>query len=534
MTTFSFDDIKCLLANDQKEYITKFFIPLRSGDHVVLGENNTYEIVEQAVLKKVYFSRLSTDLNKFYFNEYTNLKSVVCELNKPQLYESYFNVCPAIKSTYKPYKEFSSIEKEGVELFLQYIMDVLASDCEESYTYILKWLSNMLKGNKNDACIYLKGGQGIGKSTLSDFLKDHVIGTDLLLETGSNPLKNKFNNILQGKLLVQFSELENFGVNEWASISSTLKRIITSTTYTIEGKGKDPIQIRNINNYILDSNNDAIKDDEGRRYFIADVSHKYQGDKNGYFTNLRKKCFNNNVGAAFYSFMLEFDTKGFKPQDYPMTKSKLNAISKRLDSVYKFLRDNYVLKKTAIFKKPKELFIEYAKYCEDRNIKHHELIEFRNKLTQINIESVVATAKRTPHYRVSIEELNELAERKKWIHENDMECSDDMDKIKMINISQIEYDELRNRIKELEKQLTNTKIKDTDIDIDSFLDSVLDSVEETIILNAVEEISDEYEFEESDDEIEESDDEIEESDDEIEESDDEIENEFINRLNNQK
>ena len=42
----------------------------------------------------------------------------------------------------------------------------------------MDWISNMLKGNKKDACIYLKGGQGIGKSTMSNSLKHHAIGRD--------------------------------------------------------------------------------------------------------------------------------------------------------------------------------------------------------------------------------------------------------------------------------------------------------------------------------------------------------------------
>ena len=67
-----------------------------------------------------------------------------------------------------------------------------------------------------------------------------------------------------GKLCVIFEELENFGVSEWSSISSVLKRYITSTTINIEAKGKDAIQVDNINNYILNSNNDAIRDDDGR------------------------------------------------------------------------------------------------------------------------------------------------------------------------------------------------------------------------------------------------------------------------------
>ena len=40
---------------------------------------------------------------------------------------------------------------------------------------------------------------------------------------------------------------------------------------------------------MLLSNNDAIKDDDGRRYFIADVTSKREGDIE-YWTDLNKSC----------------------------------------------------------------------------------------------------------------------------------------------------------------------------------------------------------------------------------------------------
>ena len=33
----------------------------------------------------------------------------------------------------------------------------------------------MVRGNKNDSVLYLKGPQGIGKSTLSEFFQNYVI-----------------------------------------------------------------------------------------------------------------------------------------------------------------------------------------------------------------------------------------------------------------------------------------------------------------------------------------------------------------------
>src|SRR5690606_13754303 len=119
----------------------------------------------------------------------------------------------------------------------------------------------------------------------------------------SGPLKTKFNSELAGKILVIFEELENFSSSEWQGISTTLKRMITSPTLMIEAKGKDQKELKNLNNYIIMTNEDAIKDDNGRRYFILPISSKYLGNNN-YFDKLYD-CFNNEVGKAFYSYLFE-------------------------------------------------------------------------------------------------------------------------------------------------------------------------------------------------------------------------------------
>jgi molybdopterin converting factor small subunit len=322
----------------------------------------------------------------------------------------------------------------------------------------------MLKGNKNDACIYLKGSQGIGKSTISDFLKENVIGTNLFLETGSSPLKNKFNSILQGKLLVQFSELENFNSNEWASVSSVLKRFITSSTYMLEGKNENPIQINNINNYILDSNNDAIKDSDGRRYFIADVSPKYQNNRQ-YFGKIRNECFNTEVGNAFYSLMLERNTNGFIPQNYPETENKKLALTKRLDSSYLFLKDEYILKKQEMKIKPKDLFDDYSNYCRNNKItRTHAKNDFISKLSEIGINYKKTGGNH--YYKYTYEELQAIADKQRWIHELD-EYETDAKEQNPIQYTESYVNSLEKKIRELEarlKERENIYMEDEDED----------------------------------------------------------------------
>lgn len=91
-----------------------------------------------------------------------------------------------------------------------YVMEVLASNNKQSFDYILKWYSNVIKGKKNQSALYLKGHEGIGKSTMSDFIKDYVLGSKSSTKADTTPLLTPFNKMLLGKLFVIFEELPTF------------------------------------------------------------------------------------------------------------------------------------------------------------------------------------------------------------------------------------------------------------------------------------------------------------------------------------
>ena len=170
----------------------------------------------------------------------------------------------------------------------------------------------MLK-SKGSGAKTLKDVSGWAFQLLCSRGEKYVIGEDLCLETGSAPLKSNFNSILAGKLFVVFEELENLNASEWSSMSSVLKRIITSDRILLEAKNQNSYEADNINNYMLNSNNDSIKDDNARRYFIADVSSKREGDVE-YWTDTNNSCCNDEVGEAFYCYMMEIDTNNLIPR----------------------------------------------------------------------------------------------------------------------------------------------------------------------------------------------------------------------------
>ena len=67
MSAFNLNQINDLSMNSAKAYLTQYFIPLTNGQHGMLQSDGSYEILDEQVIRKVYFKRMSKELNKFYF-----------------------------------------------------------------------------------------------------------------------------------------------------------------------------------------------------------------------------------------------------------------------------------------------------------------------------------------------------------------------------------------------------------------------------------------------------------------------------------
>jgi hypothetical protein len=439
---FSLEKIERLNENaplKAKAYLEKYFVPLSNGNHAMLIDGR-YVIKETKEITATYFDRMPPNLKKYYFKEFKGLRSVVYKLNKPALYDDKLNMCPAMKHVYKPYKTFSDKAKKGVELIKKYIKDVYTNNCDKSAEFQIKWYANMIKGNKNNSCLYYKSPQGTGKSSFQEFIRIYVVGEDLSLETGSAPLTSQFNSILGGKLYVCYEELENFGPSQWAGISSKLKRYITSSTILLEEKNKNSYKADNLNNSVINSNCDAVKEDDGRRFFIADVSTRFIGNTE-YFNIFYDTVMNDEVGHAFYCYLMEVDTENFNPQIFPVTNNKLDSIAKRLDSVYQFLKDEFVLTGLKMNVVVADIFKMYQEYCFDNSLRAYGKIDFNKKMQEINLNYSKGTGGKVNVYKYQHDVLLEIATRLKWIHKLDVFEQNVQSKVKPEKVKKVEEED---------------------------------------------------------------------------------------------
>ena len=411
--SLSFDQLDSLNFTDQKAYLTTFFIPLSNGSHCFLN-NGVYDMMTDEVINKVYLKRCGKKLKEYYTEEYRTIRNPVYEINKPIFYENKIHLCPQLPS-YTPFRDFPKNIKDKCQIFLKYIMEVLCNNRVDVQTHLHKWISQMCKGEKNDCALVLKTlAKGVGKSTLPQMLAKHILGPKLCLETGSEPIKSRFNSILGGKLLVSFEELETFSTSEWAAVDCVLKRQITSDSIVLQAKGTDSFTTKNINNYILLSNFDVY--DSDRRMFVLDVQTKYKGDRE-YWSNIYNNCFNNDVGNALYSYFYEIDTTNYHAQDYPITENKINSIAKRLDFVYQFLKDEYIKPNKDIKSKLSDLYDDYKLWCSGEQKKACLKTDFTSKLKEIQIYHSKSNG--YLWYNVKFAVLKDIADKQHWITEDD-------------------------------------------------------------------------------------------------------------------
>jgi hypothetical protein len=425
---FSFTELKRLIKDgqlkelqDAKNYILRFFYPLTNG-MVMFANGGVKKMLSTEVFRTTYASRFGKELLKWFVHDTVNIYDIIIDTHKPFICEDSINTFAGFKHTEG--KEFSKRSMKGRDMMLDFIKQVWCNNNEDSYNYVLNWLANMIQGNKNNTILYLKSFvEGIGKSTVTQFILYHVLGKDICIESNSDVLKSSFNEILSGKLMVVFEELESACDRDWQIMSTKLKRWSTSNEVIYSDKYIKSYESNNINNYIINTNVEAIKASEGRRYYILDLSTQYKNNHE-YFNKLYETCFNDEVGKSFYQFMTDRDIKKFNPQNFTETQAKKIAQSDRLHPLCKFIKFNYILDNRDMKIMTKELYDEYLQYVA--------LTNSVNKLTKNKMISLLRehgidykTSNGKMSYNVTNAQLREFGNKYKWFFEDDNEEHDE-------------------------------------------------------------------------------------------------------------
>ncbi len=384
---------------DAYEYIFQYYFEVNCGMYYFYDVNKDEFVFKtdmdfkKEVLNKIPNKRFAETVKT---NPY--IYQVQCKIGKPRVYvenNNYFiNESGCFKhQSYKPFDEYDNETKKKVKVMLDMIKEISCNNDDELFKSYMTYYAQLARGMKTEVIIYRKSPiQGFGKSKETDFIMKYVFGEKVcLLCSTSEPLISNFNKIFMGKLLIIFEELPTFSDSQWSGVSSKLKTLCTENMSIYRDVFEKPVQTQNISNFMINTNVESIKDSDGRRYIILDLNPSRKDDYK-YFEYIIKECFNDKVGEAFFSYLLtkitdEECNKFYGQRDFPLTENKKIAISNRMPSYYKFIKENYILLKQDIKKSErKEFYKEYVAFCEISKYKNCGRNDFFKRLSEIDIK----------------------------------------------------------------------------------------------------------------------------------------------------
>ncbi|MHC0054935.1 DUF5906 domain-containing protein [Actibacterium sp. D379-3] len=175
---------------------------------------------------------------------------------------------------------------------------------EYLFNYFMTWHADLFQnpGDKKGSSIAILGEQGVGKSKFFDWYR-LGLGDYATKVASKKHLVGNFNSHLDSKLLVVAEEAFWSGDKEAASV---LKDFITSETYTVERKGVDAAERRNLIRTAFVTNNDwAIPTDDNadaRRFMVLRAGNAKK--QNGaYFALIDAQMHNGGLEAMVHEFM---------------------------------------------------------------------------------------------------------------------------------------------------------------------------------------------------------------------------------------
>ena len=262
--------------------------------------------------------------------------NIVFKPNNVNVKRNDLNIWPGFKA-----QEVSVIDMGIVDIFINHIRKVWASDNEEHYNYIMSWLAQVIQTpeKKTEVAILLTGGQGTGKTLPCDILLQRVFGDNIsLTASGLGSLTQRFNGCTMGKIFANVNELSVVDDSFNASFDK-MKSLITDRYLQVEKKGLEHIKIDNYANFIMTTNHRhtmKIEADD-RRYFCIEVSDIYKQNTE-YFQTFMEILDNDVAGNHLFTYFKRYDTtKMVNLRKIPMTQVKQDMLDSCKSPVERFV-----------------------------------------------------------------------------------------------------------------------------------------------------------------------------------------------------
>jgi hypothetical protein len=197
---------------------------------------------------------------------------------------------------------------------LQYFLfEVIANNDSDNYEYLMRWLQTAIitphLRTKIFVVLYSQRHQ-CGKGSFVNFLVDKVFGEKLAgTVTGLDPITQKHNGVLKGKLFMYVDELPS-QVGQFHASFDRLKHIITDPTISVEPKGFEAYTIRNYCEFMGSTNNiNSVKiEGDDRRYVVMNVNETKVDDVN-YWEALHANVLTDRGGEVLFNHLRTYEPK---------------------------------------------------------------------------------------------------------------------------------------------------------------------------------------------------------------------------------
>ena len=336
-------------------------------------------------------------------------------------------------------------------LVYEHINDVLCSSDKSMNEYVLNFFACTFGGRKLRKALILQSAERTGKGQIINGLLNSILG-DRMFKTNSVETITKYNKNFEGCALINFDELPH--CDNYKGLQDILKGLITEPTFTCRDMYSSGYDQLNTFNIIITSNNDSIglTQNNNSRYVVLDISEHRIGDTS-YFQNLTKALNNVDVKRAFYEDMIErFETLSEWSEDViPESESRKTKIIEALPCIYKFIKEEFILKSCDLNMKTNDFFDFYKDKTKDKTTVN----KIGRFLTKLDIKPVKMSnnagykyIKTSKELLDTFQKLNFMDETVDHISNNDPEPETEIE-----NIYKSKYEDLLKKFQDLERQL---------------------------------------------------------------------------------
>ena len=264
---------------------------------------------------------------------------------------------------------------------------------DEVYNYLINLLACSVQNPTKPVgrAIVLYGIQGTGKDTFVQFLRDYIFGEHLYIQFNSIPEATaQFNADQQGKKLFYISEASNTRECFMANYQ-IMKGKITADERNIEPKNVNRYKSKAADLWIVSTNNKYSIYLEGsdRRYFAFSMDPRTANDI-GFFKQIRKDIFTQEIGDNFYTYLMQFAADETMLSKIPKTELRDAMMESSMTSVGRFVRDmGFILPTDPVEGvyigtdvKSAVLFNKYCMWCSENRENATSAVKFGGEFSE--------------------------------------------------------------------------------------------------------------------------------------------------------